>query len=216
MRYLLALLLFCQASIGMAESSFQAEKYDEQEIEVLVEEEIGNNNTCLDEFFKRQRQVKRFLIWAPPIATVATPASVLAGGYIGLGISNLVGVSGWATLGNVFLGAASASLFTIGWFTVNEISKGWEFITNQQMLRIIIAAQSDRLDHPTFMNFVYKYNKKFRRNQKTPQELAEIVERLDQSGHLCDGEVRGYINPKNLKYSLAKRRNLIRYIGYRY
>ena len=41
--------------------------------------------------------------------------------------------------------------------------------------------------------------------------IDQIIQ-LDETVKLCDGEVRGYINPKNLKYSLAKRKNLIWYI----
>jgi hypothetical protein len=213
MRLLLSLVLTFSVSLSFAGTQYEAQKYDEKQVIEFVDSNIGSNNTCADDYLIRQNYLKKFLIWAPPITVVGAPTAFIIGGYTAAGLSTLAGVGGWSALGYTILGAFGSGFAALGTFTVMEISNGVEFINNQKMLNIITAANSNTLDHKAFVNFVNSYNKKFANNQKDATELAQIVTRLDQSARLCNGEVRGYVNPKNLKYSLAKRRHLIRFIG---
>lgn len=213
MRLLLSLLLVFSTTFSFADTQIQADNYDEIQAIELVQQKVGEETTCIDEYLTRQAKVKKFLIWAPPTTVVAAPAAFFIGGYTAAGITSLVGIGGWSALGYTILGAVGSGVGVIGSFVALEVSRGLEFANNQKMIKIITAAQTNTLEHKTFAKFVNRFNKKYSENAKSAEELAQIVLNLDENGQLCDGSVRGYINPKNLKYSLAKRRHLMKFIN---
>lgn len=186
---------------------------NELEAQKVISNQIQSDRTCLDEYLQRQSELKKFLIWAPPIALVATPTATLVGAYGSLTIASIF-TSGWDQLGYMILGGLGSGVAVAGTFIFKQTSKGIEFANTKRMSAIITAAHSRNYQNKKYKKFVKRYNRKYSAKPKTQEELADHIIDLDESGDLCNGKVRGYINPKNLKYSLAKRRHLMKYIFY--
>lgn len=209
---LLICSIFLISSIAFADSSKNLSHFSETEIISLVDQEVGLNNTCLDEYLTRQQQLKKFLIWAPPATVVGAPVGFVVSGFSTAMLLAAVNVTKWSALGYTILAAVGTGVGIVGSFTYLEISGGIEYYLNNQMIHIITAAHNDFDNNKYLVKMYRKYNKKFSRKPLTMNELKQRIVELDESGLLCDGTVRGYINPKNLKYSLAKRKHLLKYI----
>lgn len=214
-KLLLVISLILTAFSAVAEYQFDDINIDEVQIQKVVASQVGSDQTCLDEYLVRQNELKKFLIWAPPMALVAVPAATLVGGYTSLFIASAF-TSGWDQLGYMILGGMASGAGVLGTFIFKEVSKGVEFANSKRMVKIITAAHNQDFENKTFVRFFERYNEKYSANPKTKEELADAVIELDESGKLCDGEVRGYLNPKNAKYALAKRRHLMKYLFYHF
>ena len=80
------------------------------------------------------------------------------------------------------------------------------------MLELIAASHAQEYNNRKLLNFTKRFNDKYKEKEKSVEEMAQIVSELDNKNILCNGEGRGIINPKNLKFSLAKQRHLLKYI----
>lgn len=212
MRLLLTLSMIFTMSFAHAEFKFQDVDYNEEQVQEIVETQIGTDFTCVDDYIDRQIKLKKFLIWAPPVTVVAAPAAFMVGGYTAAFISSTLFTSGWAAIGYTVLGAVGSGVGVLGTFIGMEFSKGIEFANNRKMIEIITASHENNYENKKLIKLHNIYNKKYSAKPMSIEQIAQAVVDLDESGKLCNGEVRGYINPKKAKYSLAKRRHLMRYL----
>lgn len=198
-------------------SSFAQEKsavadLDQNKIINIVDESIGLEETCLDEYLTRESQLKRFLIWAPPATVVGAPITFMAGGYTAAFISSTLFKTGWDALGYTILGAVGAGAATVGTFIGLEISKGIQFFQMRKMTNIIVSSHANLLNSKALYRLNKRYNKKYPEDNITVENLAFAVVMLDERGLLCNGDVRGNLDAKKLKHKLARRKDLIKYI----
>lgn len=194
------------AGITVKESVIDVEK-----VELLVDQEIGAENTCIDEFVSREKYLKKFLLWAPPLGVLATPVAGYAGGLAAAGISSAAGVGGWSALGWTVGGVFAAGGAALGTFVFLEVSKGIEFSNNRYMIRLVSAAHLGDMENDKIQNFIKRYRNKY--EQDTHLSDTEIVQELadlDESQALCDGTVTG--NTGKFKKMLSRRRHALRYI----
>lgn len=195
-----------QASVSILDNAINLDQAHN-----LISQEIGADQTCVDEFLEREKYLKKFLIWAPPIATVATPVAAYAGGFAAAGLSTAAGVGGWNVLGWTIAGVFGAGGATLGTFVFLEVTKGIEFSNNRYMIRLVSAAHIGDMQNKKIRNFIKRYRSKFANDAHLSDEdiVQEIVD-LDKSQALCDGTVTG--NTKKFKKKLSRRRHALRYI----
>lgn len=210
---LMIILSVFGSTASFATSEISAVNFDGDKVLELVQENIGANNTCLDDYIKREKQLRRFLIWAPPLVVPAVPAAFYGGAYVTAATLSYVGAGGgWNGLVYTILGGTIAGLTTTGVFLTLEVVKGIEFAAMRRMTNLITASQARNYEHKSVKKYVKKYNKLYPADELTTHELVDRVIDLDSSGKLCDGSVRGKANPRKLKHKLAKRKHLLSYI----
>lgn len=180
------------------------------EINSIIRTDIGDDNTCLDEFIQREQQLRKFLIWAPPATIVAAPVTLVVSAYSAAFISNAVGVTGWAGLGYAIGGAMIGGASVIGSFIGLETAKAIEFSNNRYMIKLIVSIHNREFSKQT-SNFIKRYRSKFPNDiQHTDEDILHLIEDLDFNGALCNGVVTGKTN--KFKKKLARRRHLLNYI----
>ena len=111
------------ASISTS-STMVAVNYDQQEVIEMVDNNIGADMTCLDEYLTREQQLKRFLIWAPPAAVVGVPATFAVTGLGSALLVNALNVGGWDAIGYTLMGAVGGGFVALGSFVALETIKG--------------------------------------------------------------------------------------------
>lgn len=190
---------------------FSGKKINQDDLLTIIDEGIGRDNTCLDEYLTREKQLKKFLIWTPPIAAVGLPVAVYSGGATAAGLALATANTGWGAIAFVALGAYGAGIAVIGVFIGLETAKAIEFANTRRIVNLITASQNDILDHRVIKKFIKRYNKKYG-VLLTAKEVASRVIELDESGRLCDGEVTNKLGNKRLRKRLAKRRHILRFI----
>lgn len=182
-------------------------------VENLLETEVGTDNTCLDEYIAREKVVRKYLIWAPPLTVVGAPVAFYAAGVGAAAISAASGITGWSALGYA---VGAASLIGGGVLAVGagiEIAKALEFKNNRYMIRLIVGAQDYAYDNEEVKSFIFKYRRMYPEDYDLGNdEILDIISTLDTTGELCNGIVTDQEFSKKTKKKLAKRRHLLRYI----
>ena len=212
MKNLFLSFLIIFSSVSFAQDSIEGMNYDQDKVIEVVDNTIGNELTCLDEYLLREKQLKRFLIWAPPATLVGAPAAFMVGGYTAAFISSTLLMGGWDALGYTILGAVGSGVAVVGTFLTMETVKGIQFASMRRMTNLIVASHANRFDAKALKRLNRKYNRKYPKDNVSVQDLASAVVMLDETGMLCDGEVRGNLKGKKLKHKLARRKDLIKYI----
>ncbi len=179
----------------------------------IVGEEIGKDNTCLDEFIQREGHLKRWLIWTPPLGIVATPVTTAVGAGTAGAITYMAGVTGWAELGWVIGGAMlGLGVGTIGTLGITSVS-GVKFYNNRQMIHLVVEShQKDDYDFKKLKYFYQKYKAIWPEDKISMLEFKSIVNHLDETAVLCNGELRGTDMNYKLKYRIARKWDLLNYI----
>ena len=211
MKNLLIVLSLVLSTMTFAQEKVEGINFNQDEVVQAIDESIGFEQTCLDDYLLREKQLKRFLIWAPPATLVATPAAFIVGGYTAF-ISSTLLMGGWDALVYTILGAVGSGVAVVGTFLTMETIKGIQFAQMRRMTNIIVASHANRFDSKALYRLNRKYNKMYPENNVTAEDLAMAVVMLDETGMLCDGEVRGNLKGKKLKHKLARRKDLIKYI----
>jgi hypothetical protein len=109
----------------------------------LIETQIGVESTCVDDYIKREEQLRKFLIWAPPTTVLAAPTAFAAGGLAAAGVMHLTGLTGWSALGYTVGTAMVSGVAVLGAFIGLETVKAIEFFRNRYMIRLITAVQNE-------------------------------------------------------------------------
>jgi hypothetical protein len=202
-----------------AQSSSEVEvvesKLKIKEIKKLVGSQIPKSDTCLDEFLERRKELSKKL-WLSPL----TGAAEVGGGTgVGLAVGAVIGTTlikdgGWAQLGALLGGgligfAAGSAVFITG-TTVNIV----KFANNDRLIKWIAEARLTAGGKATD-KMVKKYNKKFKQDNATEEDLAAIIVDLDKSGALCNGSIvapRRFKKGKKLKQRLANKTEIFKKI----
>lgn len=185
-----------------------------KEIKQLVGSQIPTSDTCLDELLLRRNELSKKL-WLTPI----TGAAEIGGGTaIGLGVGAIIAhtmvADGWAQLGALIggglLGFAAGSAVFITGTTVNVV----KFANNDRLIKWVaearLTAGGDATD-----KMLKKYNKTYKNDRATEEDLARIIVDLDKSGKLCDGSIvapKRFKKGKKLKQRLANKTEIFKKI----
>lgn len=212
MKNLLLVFSLIFTTFAYSQDKVEGINFNQAEVIQILDQNIGVDQTCLDEYLTREQQLKKFLIWAPPATLVATPVAFMAGGYTAAFISSTLFYGGWDAIAYTILGAVGSGAAVIGSFITLETIKGIQFANMRKMTNLITASHANLFDSKALYRLNRRYNKKYPIDNITVEDLAATIITLDETGMLCDGEVRGNLEAKKLKHKLARRRDLIKYI----
>lgn len=173
---------------------------------------INENETCVDEYIKRDTQLKKWLFWSPPLAVVATPVAFVGGVAVGSVLSNVAGVSGWAQLGVALGGGMILSGLTAVSGVTVEVVTAIKFNRNRTMLKAIVESRGSNLLGKNVNRLTRKFNRKYNKSL-TVSDMSKTLIELDQSGELCDGRLKSKVKSSKLKHILAKREDLFNYLN---
>ncbi len=184
---------------------------------LVVNESIGEDNTCVDEYLKRNKQISKLLKWAPPITIVGAPAAgvlgVPAGGLIG---ATVFASDGWAVLGMMAFGAVYTTAAVVVTFAVLETVKTVQYVSNKRLIKLIASSHlmvdGQEYDKKILNKFTKKYNRKYPVDGMTNEILASAVIELDESAKLCDGSLRKLTNSTKLSKLLARKKDLFAHL----
>lgn len=207
--FALSALLITAPSYAQSTSDVEVvdSKITIKEIKALVGSQIPKNDTCLDEFLARRKELSTKL-WLSPLTGAA---EIGGGGAVGLGVGAIIAhtlvADGWAQLGALIGGgligfAAGTAVFITG-STVNIV----KFANNDRLIKWIAEARLTAGGKATD-KMVKKYNKNYKKDHATQEDLANIIVKLDKSGELCNGSIvapRRFKNGKKLKQRLANK-----------
>lgn len=174
-----------------------------QTIQDIIDEEIGRDNTCLDEYVAREAQLTKWLVWTPPLAVAGVPVSALGGFAAGAGIANLVGAGGWAALGYGIGGGLIGFGASVLSFVSIEAVSGVRFYKNRKFIHLITESNANDLEGYNVNKYLRKYQSAFPKDEVDIELFTQALRDLDNSGRLCDGSMLGNVNPQKLKYMLA-------------
>lgn len=215
MKNILVIILFI-SSVFANDISLKNAKdinYNESKnyVETVIQEQIGRDQTCLDEYILREQHIGKWLLWTPPLAIVGVPTSTVIGAYGALNLSALLGASGWDVLGWTIVGG----VFTFGAGVITSLgitsTSAVKFYNNRQMLKLVVDSHQTSPDYPynTLNKFYHKYRKAWPGdNMVTKDIFKEAIENYDQSGKLCNGEMRGTDLNYKLKYRIVRKWDL--------
>jgi hypothetical protein len=187
-------------------------QYDQEQVLDAINNQIGEHNTCLDEYLLRERQLKKFLIWAPPLTIVGVPVAAYTGGVLAAGVASAAGVSGWGALGYAIAGVVVPAAGVAATFLTLETIKAIQFANTRKMSKIIIASQEGLLESRVLKRLTRRYNSKYPNDNLSSKQIAEVVVSLDERGALCNGEIRNTLGASKLRKLLARRSHLMKYI----
>lgn len=213
MKNLLLVLTLTFSSFSFSQEKIEGINFDQNKAIQILDESIGLEQTCLDEYLTREKHLKKFLIWAPPVTLVGAPTAFLIGGLTGAAISNAAGLYGLGGLGNVVFGAFGGGFGVLGTFIGLETAKAIQFSNMRKMTNLITASHAKLYNSKALIRLTRKYNRKYPQDELNIEDLALKIVMLDETGMLCNGEVRGNLDGKKLKHKLARRRDLIKYIN---
>lgn len=213
MKILLSILLSFNfafaANLTSSEVEQKAIEYEnsKERVETIIQNEVGENQTCLDEYILREQHLKRWLLWTPPLAVAGVPAATIAAGYTFYGVSVLLGATGWDTLGWLiaggFLGFSGAVIGTLGVTTVSAV----KFVNNRNMLMLIVESHQDDEVFPykRLNKYFAKYKKAWPNDGVDKDTFKMAIRDYDESGALCDGTLRNTDMNYKLKYRIARK-----------
>lgn len=189
-----------------------ASKIKIKEIKKLVGTQIPKNETCLDEFLARREQLSKKL-WLSPLTGAAEVGGGTAAGLgVGAIIAHTLVADGWAQLGALLGGgligmAAGAGVFITG-STVNII----KFSNNDRLIKWIAEARISNLNSIS-EKMHRKYNRTYKSDNASIEDLSNTLLELDRSGALCDGSIvapRRFKKGKKLKQRLANKSEIFK------
>ena len=186
-----------------------------KEVLRIIENEIGDENTCLDEYLLREKHLRRWLIWTPPLGILLTPPLTVAGFYAGGYTGILLGAKGWNALGGFLLGEVitfgAGVLTTLGVTTVSAV----KFYKNRQLFRLIVDSHQIEKEYPykTLKKFHKLYRRKYSGDDSVDLEtFKQAIRDFDTEGSLCDGTMRSTYMGVKLKKRLARKKDLFAHI----
>lgn len=178
----------------------------------FVQANYDLDQTCLDDYIKREKKLKKILIWAPPLTLVGAPASFYIGGTIAGYLSVWAGAEGWSAIGYAVLGAYGAFLSSVGIFTFVETTRGFEFAGNRFIMNVVSSLLQNDRDSKPVKKFLKKYRRKYKNDTNiSDDDILDKVLELDQTGLLCSGKLRKN-EGKSLRKRLARRTHIQKYI----
>lgn len=185
---------------------------------------LDPQNTCMDQYLKRRRQVIIQLSLTPLIL----PASFASGAVGGMVTGSFTYTvlyrwfglvtspnGGWDQLGYIIgggvIGAAGASVYALAKGGMNIA----ELIDHNRLLKSLMELHQNEIGPVT----EYLYSRFEKQNPGTTLSLSSFADsmiRLDQEGRLCDGSVkkkRSRIFPNSLKNKLTRSKDLYYFLN---
>lgn len=185
-------------------------------VETQIESEIGNSNTCIDEYLEREGQLRKWLIWTPPAAVLGVPVSTYLGLAAGAGVVYVFNIGGWNGLGYLIggglIGFGGSAIGFVGIESWAAIS----FAKNRAMIHAIVESNEDNQNRKRLKKFFRSYQKKYPNDTIDIIEFAKAISTLDASGRLCDGSLRDQRSEVKLSKKLARKKDLFKAIHLEY
>jgi thiamine pyrophosphate-dependent acetolactate synthase large subunit-like protein len=172
---------------------------------------LAPSETCMDEYLTRSKQLKRFLIWAPPVSVVGAAGMAYGGGALGVALTSAT-ADGFAALANALGGAFLGGGSVLITFAAFETVKAIQYARNKNTIELIANSYANNLDNKRIVKFVKKYNRKYPMDKLNAGTLATFIRDFDGRGLLCDNTIRMNSKTKKLKHKLARRKDIISYL----
>lgn len=206
----------------LEESEPETPRYRIKEIKNYVLT-LDPQNTCMDQYLKRRRQVIIQLSLTPLIL----PASFASGAFGGMLAGSVTYTvlyrwfglltstnGGWDQLGYIIgggvIGAAGVSVYALA----NGGMGVAELIDHNRLLKSLMELHQNEIGPVT----EYLFQRFLKQNPETTLSLnafAETLMQLDQEGRLCDGSVkrkRARLFPNSLKNKLTRSKDLFHFL----
>jgi hypothetical protein len=189
----------------------QAETYTtlktEADVEAVIHNTVDVETTCIDEYLVRSKQLRRFLIWAPPVTVVGGAVGSAAVGLGTIYAVEAAGSIGWAALGWGIFGTTVTAAGAVITFVALETTKAVRYVQNKNMMEAIAFSHADDTENKRIQRFLKKYNKKYAEDDLTAAEMMALIRDMDATGKLCDGSLTKK-KGKKLKHKLASKKDL--------
>lgn len=206
----------------LEESEPEIPRYKIKEIKTYVKT-LDPQNTCMDQYLKRRRNVIIQLSLTPLIvpATFATGAvgGVFAGSFTYTVLYRWFGIfssanGGWDQLGYMIgggvVGAAGATVYALA----NGGLRVAELIDHNRLLKSLMELHHNEIGPVT----EYLYGRFMKQNPESALSLsafADTMMKLDQEGRLCDGSVKkkqARFFRNSLKNKLTRSRDIFHFL----
>ena len=167
-------------------------------------ERVGTDNTCMDEYLKRRKQLIVKLSFSPVTIVGGTYASFFAGAFAGLGVAALTYTSGmdplvyvaFGLLGGAIVGSSTTITdSTIAAFQLADIDTILKSLAEQHLNQS--GKKSEKL-YERYLNGSERASK---------EEFFSKLMTFDANGQLCDGTVTNKTSNR-LKKRLARTKHL--------
>lgn len=174
---------------------------------------ISPNETCMDEYLKRRKQLIIKLVASPLSIPLFLVGGAFAGAGLGTAIGSLSGASDpWAALGHMIggglIGGAASGVYAI----VDTTSTGVQLNQINTVLKTLGEYYLEKEGRKTEK----LYSLYLEKEELSPISKEEFVERIvdmDKQGTLCNGSLVKQPRIKfglKLKYKVARPKDLIR------
>lgn len=167
------------------------------EVKDLIKK-IGTDNTCMDEYLQRRRQLIAKLALSPVTIVGGTYASLFVGAFAGLGVAILTNAAGmdpllyvaWGVIGGgVVAGTATATDTSLAAFQLADIDTILKSLAEQHL------NQSGKKSGQLYDRYL-----KGSETPASPEVFFAKLMDFDGNGQLCDGSLT-----KKDSYKLKKR-----------
>ena len=167
---------------------------------------IGPENTCMDEYLKRRKQLIIKLSLSPATIVAGTYVGTIGAGFLGVGVAAALAVDPFAGVilgmffGFIGTGSATITNTNIAAFQLADVD------------RILKALAEQHLGQPGKKSA--KLFAKYARNAKNPVDENAFFEKfmeLDETGKLCDGSMvkkPRLASGRKLKHKVARSKHL--------
>jgi hypothetical protein len=177
--------------------------------------ETGEPNTCVDEYFKRRKQLTIKLGLTPFVIPGSTIAGLVGGAYGGVGIFRLSGLprGNYADLAALAIGAMFGTVGGFGTGLTQEVSALINFFRNQDLLKVIFESRNE--EGESLNNFFINFRRHYPESSISRDKFKEEILHMDESGKLCDGSIvnpRRSKNGSKLKQRLATKKEIFKSI----
>jgi hypothetical protein len=209
-------VLFFFLSLSLAHGADQGKKKNSiKEIRLWLEVS-DSTQTCVDEYFKRRKELAIKIGFAPVIIAGSTVVGGYGGALAGAGVFELSGIP-YGGLGNVValaIGGVVGSTFGLTLGATEEVVSLVNFFKTEALMRFIFESQTTKglmakKFYDEFM-LLYPYS------SLDEDKFMEEVSYLDTLGVLCDGSLvkaKRYKKGQKLKQNLATKKEIFDYLS---
>lgn len=180
-----------------------------KDIKELVGTQIPKNNTCLDEYLARRKQLTLNLWLTPALGAVEVYGGTFGGIFAGGLLSTLFKAGDYTFLiAGGLLGFVGGAALFVGGATKNIIN----FSNNDAMIKWIAEARLSNPDKVSDKLFK-QYSKKFKNDNATQEEIQALIVKWDESGELCNGRIvapKRFKKGKKIKQRLANKSEIFK------
>ncbi len=194
-----------EAEIVLEDEALDTQVVKIRDVRKLITE-IGAENTCMDEYLKRRKQLIVKLSLSPVTLVAGTYIGTMGAGLLGIGVASIAGAD---ALAGVVLGMVGGFYGTSVGIIADSRSAALQLV---DIDRIVKALAEQHLNQPAQKSakLYAKYAKKSESPLDEQSFYGKILE-LDNSGKLCDGSMVKkpiWASGRKLKHKLARTKQL--------